>query len=640
MAKKVQKLLAGALALVTCLPLAACGSGVSVDGAEKFDPPAYESATGTDGSEHTVPNGVGGIITPDASATADTPVSGTAADDPVIDAEWIDWLAQLWADGSSVAAPDTYVRTNNADGTLSVEISDAKALAFFSHDVYANADDFIGAEVKLTADIDLQNKLWIPIGFDTRATDSVTKQDIAHGETFNGLPHSFKGTFDAGIYEANIDVPVGNHKISGLNGAKFIDAIIEDAGELYVAINNEVKVVLPHNADPEFHYGLFGSVGNATFKNLTVTDFTFDFSECDVTLNGKALIADSIGAIAGYSAGSLTVENCIAGTERRDTNGNLIRTADVRGVACAGGLVGRAYPGYHTGAWGTEFGKDLKIRLDDGSLDFQKNASGQPVDGKGNVITDPTKIVYYADSAAKQAIILDNCTNYLNLGADQDIDKKAGIVGYAYWMVATIFENCANYGDMHGTDIGGITSYTQDSGMDIRYVNCVNYGDIYQYNAGGLTTADAACNVGGIVGRINNTPNSIVIEKCVNYGDVYGGVVYAAGGVIGKLQMDGGVIKGDGNRIVDCFNYGTVTVANQYIVSNSTADSKKSRCGGVIGFLDLPKESVISFGNCGDVIGEGYVGGCIGSFNNMSVSHTQVYMINANSNIAKKVGNQ
>lgn len=653
MAKKVRKLLACALALVTCFPLAACGTGVSVYDAGTADPSAYESTTA--GADQTVSDGSDPV-----AVDAPTGADATADDvgDAVAESEWISWLAQIWADGSAVAAPSTYVRTENPDGTLSVEISDANALAYFSHDVYANADDFVGAEVKLTADIDLRNELWIPIGFETRATDS-RSGDIASGDTFIGLPHAFKGTFDGGIYETNNDVPVGSHKISGLDGAKFIDAIIEDAGELYVSINNDVKVALPHNSDPEFHYGLFGAVGNATFKNLTITDFTFDFSECDVTLNGKALIADSIGAIAGYAGGSLTIENCVAGTERRDTNGKLIKTADVRGVACAGGLVGRAYPGYHEGAWGTEFGRLLNVRNADGSKDFQKNDSGQPVDSKGNVITDPSKIVYYADDAAKQPIVFDNCTNYLNIGVDGERDKKAGILGYSYWMSKTFFDDCTNYGDMHGQDVGGVTSYTQDGGIDVRYVNCTNYGDIYSHVAARTFPANGEVgnNIGGIAGRVftNNNAKSFVIEKCVNYGNIHGEFSGSAGGVFGRLDVNSNASVLTGDSIVeDCFNYGNVRLDNKFATKES-ASRTLSKCGGVFGYLRVAPGSTVSCGNSGNVICNdidlpaeetdraGYVGGCVGYIYNLVISnaqYTQIYMINANSNVAKKVGNQ
>ncbi len=523
MAKKVQKLLAGALALVTCLPLAACGSGVSVDGAEKFDPPAYESATGTDGSEHTVPNGVGGIITPDASATADTPVSGTAADDPVIDAEWIDWLAQLWADGSSVAAPDTYVRTNNADGTLSVEISDAKALAFFSHDVYANADDFIGAEVKLTADIDLQNKLWIPIGMATKDNPD--------------FDHAFKGKFDG-----------SNHKITGMNGTVFAQSIINEGGTLYSEINEGVRFAIPVDGSNQFVYGLFGAVADAEIKNITVADFTLDMTAEGII---SGIRADGVGAVVGLASGSLVVDNCVAGTAKTEN-------VEVKNVRVAGGIVGRSYnykakdgDGYSWVNAETSIICDVIVSNCTNYLNIGTETDARQ---KGGILgyTSYCRNVSFTD-----------CINY----GDMKGEFVGGITSFIQQTPVidlVKFDKCENHGDIFATDrfAGGIIGCIESTKRELVLTDCVNYGDVTCMVKENLSTEfHVAAGIAGFV-RVD-------LAKELWYRDE------SLPGVGYNAKIDGVVTRFTANNL---YNYGTITGAKK-----PDNIKKYSYAGGIFG---------------------------------------------------------
>ena len=121
---------------------------------------------------------------------------------------------------------------NNFEGTVdlstedekkayTLEISDAAGLAAFRDSVNAGMT-YAGLTVKLTADVDLGNKNWLPIG------------------NYRGDKHTFNGTFDG-----------QNHTISGL----FID------GDNYPAKYKEGTSV----------YGaLFGYICDATLKNFTV----------------------------------------------------------------------------------------------------------------------------------------------------------------------------------------------------------------------------------------------------------------------------------------------------------------------------------------------------------------------------------
>lgn len=529
MAKKVRKLLAGALALVTCFPLAACGTGVSVYDEGTVDPSAYESTTA--GADQTVSDGSDPVAvdTPTgADATADD------AGDAVAESEWISWLALIWADGSAVAAPSTYVRTENPDGTLSVEISDANALAYFSHDVYANADDFVGAEVKLTADIDLRNELWIPIGMDTRDNPA--------------LDHSFRGRFDG-----------NNHKISGLNGTVFAKSIVSESDILYSKINDDVKFAIPVDGSKQFVYGLFGAVADAEIKNITVTDFTLDMT-ADGIISG--IRADCVGAVVGLASGSLTVDNCVAGTAKTEN-------VEVKKVRVAGGIVGRSY--------------NYKAK-DGGSYAW--------VDAETSTVCDLT---------------VSNCTNYLNIGTETDERQKGGILGFASYCSKVSFTACINYGDIKGEYVGGITSFIQQSPVIdlVKFDKCENHGEIF--------ASDRFA--GGIIGCIESPKRELVLTDCVNYGNVTDMVrenlstaFHSAAGIAGYVSVNlakelwsrdealGGVgynKKTDGivtQVTVDgLYNYGTITGAKK---PDNT--SKYSYAGGIFGCLSLSQDQKTS----------------------------------------------
>ena len=163
--------------------------------------------------------------------------------------------------------------------------------------------DFAGKYFALSADIDLQNIGWIPIG-----TNS----------------YKFKGTFDGKGYT------VGNYTLLA-------------AEEI----------------------GLFGCNGG-TIKNLGVVRFTFNITDVDtaiyagglvgynrgnllncysatesgirVTVSGITKLNTYVGGLVGFDDGNIVIENCYSITDVR---------ANVRsGIVCVGGLIG--YGNYRT----------------------------------------------------------------------------------------------------------------------------------------------------------------------------------------------------------------------------------------------------------------------------------------------------
>ena len=146
------------------------------------------------------------------------------------------------------------------------------------------------------ADIDLRYDDWTPIGNGYRE------------DTESADPHHYNvlGPYFAGIYDGN------DHKIKGLTD-----------GEAYVPQYRN------RGSETKYTYGLFGVVCDAGFFNINLEDVHIN--------SGNTLyVADSIGAMLGYSRGSLAVSGCRV----TESEGGISYVSGNDGV---GGLIGRAY---------------------------------------------------------------------------------------------------------------------------------------------------------------------------------------------------------------------------------------------------------------------------------------------------------
>ncbi len=106
-----------------------------------------------------------------------------------------------------------------------------------------------------------------------------------------------------------------------------------------------------------------------------------------------------------------------------------------------------------------------------------------------------------------------NCQNYATISSN--VGAVGGIVGYGSGLnivnggKGDIFENCANYGSVTGTDfVGGIAGYYNAK----SFVNCFNAGTVTDTYADNYSTF-----AGGIVGIGGR---NTILENCVNVGTV------------------------------------------------------------------------------------------------------------------------
>jgi len=175
---------------------------------------------------------------------------------------------------------------------------DIKTIAQFEsfRDAVNGGYSFYGLTVNLLANITLKDG-WSPIGEGARKSKGETS--IANAWVNNGAGYAFAGTFNGNGYT-----------ISNLNTKGFAPSSkrlsIDDGTNIY-------------------SYGLFGvTASGACIKNLTLDKVAINTQDY-TSANG-----DCVGAVVGFSCGSLTIENV-------NVYGTIIGTEAVAGI------VGRAY---------------------------------------------------------------------------------------------------------------------------------------------------------------------------------------------------------------------------------------------------------------------------------------------------------
>ncbi|MCH5148778.1 MAG: leucine-rich repeat protein [Clostridiales bacterium] len=415
-----------------------------------------------------------------------------------------DLIAAGWGESGKVTPSEddykvTYVEGNEGK-VQTVEIGTAAAFAYFAHEVYVDtAHNLDGATVKLTTDIDLQNHMWIPIG----QTDEPSAVPAIR----------FSGTFDG-----------QKHKITGLSTGDIFDKIKKEDSSYYVEYGeNKIPFV---GSGTAFNYGLFGVTYNLTVKNLTVDDV-----DIKVIDKENGLLMKSVGAIVGYNVGSLTMENCVAGSSETEDK-IYVKGYDTETIESVGGLVGRSWAYSET----------------------------QSIDNACD-------------------ISLSNCKNYVDIDfvnaegvpAFSNFAKIGGLIGHQTFFINSTIDSCDNYGNIKGGQhVGGFTSFWSNTfKTDIKFdiLNCNNYGNIFA----------AGDNAGGFLGNMQNAIGeggtfTLNIKNSNNYGNIAGKT--RVGGIIGQqIQASERVTA----NLINNYNYGGI-----YGLGTNSA------VGGYIGTLSAP----------------------------------------------------
>ena len=198
----------------------------------------------------------------------------------------------------AVEGKDTSVTATQSGYVL--EIGTYDQLVNFRNKVNAGAS-YSGMTVNLTADIDISERAWTPIG--------AAYRDKEGPNAIGPNAKVFQGTFDG-----------QKHKITGLTNTGFkISSVFKGSNSTTPA------------GYSEYVFGLFGSVYNATIKNIEMANVNIDLG-CD---EKEKVVGDSVGAIVGYAAGDertgVTIDSC------------KVLSGSIVGYDAVAGIIGRTY---------------------------------------------------------------------------------------------------------------------------------------------------------------------------------------------------------------------------------------------------------------------------------------------------------
>ncbi len=227
----------------------------------------------------------------------------------------------------AVEGKDTSVKPTT-ENKYALEIGTYDQLVNFRNKVNAGAS-YSGMTVNLTADIDISERAWTPIG-------------AAYRDKIDANAKVFQGTFDG-----------QGHKITGLTNTGF------KISSVYSGRNDTT----PHEYK-EYVFGLFGSVYNATIKNIVMANVNVDLA-CD---EKEKVVGDSVGAIVGYAAGTnVTIDRC------------KVLSGSIVGYDAVAGIIGRTYSAKTTISNCENAATVTAIRRASGILGFTSGGKGTRV---------------------------------------------------------------------------------------------------------------------------------------------------------------------------------------------------------------------------------------------------------------------
>ncbi len=203
-------------------------------------------------------------------------------------------------------------------------VDELKALA----EAVNSGDTKSGKTVVLTADLDLDNAKWTPIGTETNPFSG----------TFEGGNHKisnlkvntpdtgYAGLFGRVASGAVKDLNIENAAVNGYNNVGVL------AGSAYTGSVANCRVSGTIKVDGKYHVGGISGYGYATIHNCSVEGD--DESYVKGTYDKANFEGDAVGGIVGYSA------------EQNDADGEVIKgctaTINVEGSRKVGGIVGQA----------------------------------------------------------------------------------------------------------------------------------------------------------------------------------------------------------------------------------------------------------------------------------------------------------
>ena len=317
--------------------------------------------------------------------------------------------------------------SSDVDETPALSIGTKDELVAFANRVNSG-ETFEGKLVVLTADIDLENMAWTPIGYDSYGTAPE-----------NAV--SFNGTFDG-----------CGHTISNLTDKGYIPSIITNG---------------------EYGFGLFGYAYGASFKNINLENVNV---YADGLEEGDGA---GVAALVGYyrvkNGSSFVFENC------------HLKSGEIYATNNMGGLVGYMYA-YASSADNYVFNLDGRfVNCTNAATVTTKMREAGGIVG----LVDFTN-GYNSGLKVYGDLLFEDCKNYGDITANNGANNSCagGILGRDntgslwYFGGRIVFDSCYNSGTITaygrpGSDeihSGGMGTVYNVGGMTAALKNCVNEG--------------------------------------------------------------------------------------------------------------------------------------------------------------------
>ncbi len=338
-------------------------------------------------------------------------------------------------------------------------ITNIEELEAFRNNVN-KGNTYAGQYIKLTADIDLTGKVWVPIG-----TSNYDKTPKTEGVKM------FAGNFDG-----------GNHTITGLTS----NGYVPDAAE---------------TGSTEYSFGLFGYVYGANISNVKLVNVDID---CGTRTDsaGNKVYGSGIAALIGYyvpaNEKTSVISNChvLSGTVKASNN--------------MGGLIG------HMDSQLSQPKVDITIKNCSNAAAVTTEArEAGGILGLMNSAREGNYLV-----TMRGTVTFKNCVNTGNITSlGGGAPSAGGILGRDHNQAAgqrlkIVFDSCENSGTITVTANGethaaGIGAGYYSTGAWLIAKDCTNTGNVV-VNGSGDVYAGGLISYGGVVELINSTSTGTV----------------------------------------------------------------------------------------------------------------------------------
>lgn len=371
---------------------------------------------------------------------------------------------------------------------------------------------YAGAYFRQTADLDLNNEAWTPIGYNEAAA---SLSNVFEG-SYDGYDHSIKN-----LYINLTEVGTG-YTTLGLFG------VVSDGTVKNLTVSGSITYTSTSETATTYIYvgGIAGDIMGATaVSSCTVTDMTLKIAN-ETAYTAATSVQPEIGGIAGHAQDTASITGCSVESSVTVTGPNYTYSwggsnPNNLPYSGAGGILGRGV-------------------CTISNCSFAGSVSGHVVGG----------IVAYGGTSKTDVAALSNCENTGRVTGSSNSGAVGGIAGYINY---GSISSCINRGDVAGPS----SSYECIAGLAavVRKVDIADSVNVASVTANG--DMEDTCYVGGLVGWStgSNSTGLTAFTDSYNIGCVTGGGING-----GILAYSNG--SSSSTTITNCYNAGQITSAD------------------------------------------------------------------------------